>query len=129
MEVRGSMFRTIITILVFAIGACSVGEVPIGGDDTTTDASGGNAVDKQSYNQQVAPLVTRCTGCHGSTQDPNLANYDLLKPLYKQKPSTTNKLITKDVDDGTVGQHQGTTYLNDTEKQAVGAWIDGQTGM
>jgi len=126
------MLRTMVTSLVLVLGACSVGQVD--GITPATDGGGGQdgtggTVDKTSYMQQVLPLVSRCTGCHGTQQDPNLQSYDLLKPIYKQKPASANVLINEDIITNTPGQHQGIAYLNTTEKQAVSTWIDGQTGM
>jgi hypothetical protein len=65
----------------------------------------------------IAPLVTECTGCHGTGEPPNLTSFAALQPKYKLKPGNTNVLVTK-------GDHQNITYFTAGEKTTVAAWID-----
>lgn len=115
------MLRTMLTIGL--LGACSVGQV----DGLATDGAGPGAdadpADIQSFNSMIAPMVTRCTGCHGAQQDPNLSSFVALKAKYKTKPGASSLLVTKG--DATAGMHQGIQYFNTTEKATVASWLDG----
>ena len=119
------VFRAAAFAMVVLLGACGVGEVPIGGTGTpagTTDASGGGGAAAQAFDLQIKPLVTTahaCLGCHSTNiaGEPNLSSADALQAKYKVKPGTTNILVTK-------GDHQGTTYFTASEKTTVAAWID-----
>ncbi len=111
--------RAAVATLFLWLSACGVGEVPIGGGMTDGGTGDKNA---QSFMTQIAPLVTRCTACHSSTQPPNLSSYDKLQAQYKTKPGAMNILVTKG--DATAGMHEGITYFDATQKQTVAAWID-----
>ena len=74
-----------------------------------------------SFNAEVAPLVTRCTGCHSGAQEPNLTSADLLEPTFKTKPGAQSLLCTEAADGA---QHNGVAYLSTTDKATVAAWID-----
>lgn len=110
-------------IAVFVLlAACSVGEVPAGGGGTPdgsvpTDSGGNGTGPGQSFQTQIAPLVTRCTGCHGGGTAPNLTSYMMLEAKYKTKPGSSNILVNK-------GDHAGIIYLTATEKTTVASWID-----
>lgn len=110
------VFRAAVASLFLVVGACGVGEVPIGG---TTD--GGAGAGAATFASQVKPLLTRCDGCHSAGQPPNFTSFATLTDRYKTKPATANILITKAADGAT---HQGVPYFNATEKQAVSMWID-----
>lgn len=112
-----------VTILGLALGACSVGAVDGLADDDGTPDSGVNQANVTSFTAQIAPLVTRCTGCHGGTQDPNLTSFTTLKAKYYAKPGASNILVTKGDQNG--GNHEGIAYFDATAKAAVAAWIDG----
>ena len=107
------VFRAAIASLFLLLGACGVGEVPIGGG--TPDGGGGTP--DQTFDAQVKPLVTRCIGCHSGTQVPILTSYATLAAKYKVKPGETNILVTK-------GDHQGVMYFSAVEKTAVANWIN-----
>lgn len=72
----------------------------------------------------IAPLVTRCTACHGTQQAPNFTSYATLDPRYRTPPGASNILVTKA--DPTGGMHQGIAYFSATEKMTVANWIDGK---
>ena len=110
---RGPLLRSMVTILGLTLGACSVGEV----EGLTPDGPV-NQTNVTSFSAQISPLVTRCTGCHGTTQDPNLTSFTTLKPKYYTKPGSANILVNK-------GDHEGVTYFSATEKASVTSWIDG----
>jgi hypothetical protein len=112
--------RSSLVALSLALGACSVGEVPIGGAD------GGADNGAQSFAAMVSPLVTECAipACHGGAQPPNLANYAQLAAKYKTKPGNTNILVTKGAMSVPVGMHSGLQYLSAAEQTTVAAWID-----
>jgi hypothetical protein len=84
--------------------------------------SGGGGGGGQSFNAIIAPLVTRCTGCHGGGQSPTLTSFSALEPKYKVKPGASNILVIKG--DATNGQHHGIQYFSATEKTTVANWID-----
>jgi hypothetical protein len=115
------VFRAAVASLFLLVGACGVGEVPIGGGGTT-DGGAGGGTGAATFTSQVKPLLTRCDGCHSAGTPPNFTSFATLTDRYKTKPSTANVLITKAADGAT---HQGVAYLNATEKQAVAMWIDG----
>jgi cytochrome c553 len=107
------MRRTLLALLV--LGACSVGEVKTGGGP---DAGAGGSV---SFTMKVAPLVTRCTGCHGNAQSqPTLTSFDALQAKYKTKPGEQNILVTKDLG----VKHHDIDYLSTAERQQVADWIN-----
>jgi hypothetical protein len=107
-------------LIVLVLAGCSVGAV--NGDDTGPDANNQNA--DLTFNQQVKPLVTRCLGCHGTTQAPNLTSATALQAKYKMKPGATNILVTKGSMGSPPGTHEGITYLDATAQSAVAMWID-----
>ncbi len=111
-------------VMVMLLGACGVGEVPIGGAGTPDagGGGGGGGAAAQAFDMQIKPLVTTthiCISCHATniTGEPNLSSADALQAKYKMKPGTGNILVTK-------GDHEGTTYFTATEKTTVAAWID-----
>ena len=115
------LFRAAGLAMVMSLGACGVGEVPIGGTGTP-DGGGGGGAAGQAFNTQIKPLITTahpCLGCHSTNiaGEPNLSSADALQAKYKTKPGSGNILVTK-------GDHQNTTYFTATEKTAVAAWID-----
>jgi hypothetical protein len=115
------LLRATVASLFMLLGACGVGEVPIGGGGTP-DAAGGGGGGGQSFNAMITPLVTRCIGCHSATQGPTLTSFDALQAKYKVKPGESNILVTKA--DATAGSHQGIQYPAATEKTAVAGWIN-----
>ena len=106
--------------LLVLLGACSVGEVPVGGGP-----DGGSGMDMnngtgggQSFNAMIKPLVDpKCTGCHSAGTPPTLSSFSALQPKYKMKPGSSNILVTK-------GDHAGITYFTDAQKKTVSDWID-----
>jgi hypothetical protein len=115
------VFRAVAFAMVVSLGACGVGEVPIGGAGTP-DAAGGGGAAAQAFNLQIRPLVTTthaCIGCHSTNiaGQPNLTSVDTLQAKYKMKPGTGNILVTK-------GDHLGTVYFTADEKTTVASWID-----
>jgi hypothetical protein len=106
---------TLLALLL--LGACSVGEVGGGG----TPDGGGGAGDA-TFRSMISPLVTRCLGCHSTTQPPNLSSFAALQATYKTKPGSANILVTKGSLTG--GTHQGIQYLDATDQAKVAAWID-----
>lgn len=108
------VFRAAVASMLILLGACGVGEVPIGGGGTP---DGGGGTGAQTFDAQVKPLVTRCVGCHSGAQGPTLTSFATLQAKYKVKPGASNIFVTK-------GDHQGTTYFVPAEKTAVAAWID-----
>jgi hypothetical protein len=119
-------YRTLVTIFLF-LGACSVGAVQTGGDDDGggVDAGADNPANVASFNATIAPLVTECTACHSTTQPPNLSSFSALQAIYKTKPGSTNKLVTKAVGLVPEGVHQGIPYLTADELTTVTNWVDG----
>jgi hypothetical protein len=111
------VFRAAVASMFILLGACSVGEVPIGGN---TDGGGG--VGGQTFETMVKPLVTKCIGCHSAAQGPTLTSFATLQAKYKVKPGASNILVTKA--DATQGVHQAVDYFSAVEKKAVGDWID-----
>jgi len=111
------VFRAAVASMFILLGACSVGEVPIGGGGTP---DGGVSMAAQKFASDVKPLLTRCDGCHSAGQ-PNFTSFATLTDRYKTKPSATNVLLTEAAVDG---PHQGILYFNATERQAVAMWID-----
>jgi hypothetical protein len=102
-------------------GACSVGQV----DGLATDGNSGvdaNQAAIQTFKTMIAPLVTRCTGCHGAQQDPNLSSFVALKAKYLTKPGASSLLVTKA--DATANMHEGIVYFSATDKTTVGNWLD-----
>jgi hypothetical protein len=119
MEVRRCC-RPLLFFVLFTVAACSVGEYGVEQQGTTPDAAmnNSNPANETSFNNTVKPLVSSCLGCHSTTQAPNLTSFTALQAKYKQKPGSTNILVTK-------GPHQGTQYFNTTDKTAIQNWIDG----
>ncbi|MEZ4361395.1 MAG: hypothetical protein R3B48_14510 [Kofleriaceae bacterium] len=106
-----STFR--IACLAAAFSACTVGEVGL------PDGGGGGGGGGQSFTAMIAPLVTSCTGCHGSGgSPPTLTSFSALQDKYKMKPGNTNIFVTK-------GDHQSIVYLTADQTAIVAAWIDG----
>lgn len=70
----------------------------------------------------IAPLVTRCTACHGGVQAPNLSSYAMLQAVYRTPPGASNILVTEA--DSTNGMHNGITYFSATDKTTVINWIN-----
>jgi len=106
-------------VSLILLAACSVGEVPPvgGGPDGGIDNLG-----QQSFASTIAPLVTECTGCHATTQPPNLTSFAAMEAKYKTGPGTGNILVTKGA--LTAGVHQGVPYFTPAEQATVAAWID-----
>jgi hypothetical protein len=106
--------------LFMMLAACGVGEV----SDGTPDSGMTGGAGENSFNTMIKPLVTECTGCHGSGTKPILSSYASLTAdaKYKAKPGAMNILVTKA--DATGGTHQGVTYFSAMEKTTVGNWID-----
>jgi hypothetical protein len=111
------VFRATVASLFIFLGACGVGEVPSGG---TTDGGGGGDP-AATFQAQIAPLVTRCTGCHAGAQGPTLTSYAGLEARYKTKPGSSSLLITKAADGGL---HEGITYFSADDKTKVKNWLD-----
>jgi hypothetical protein len=109
---RFSVLR--VAALLLTISACDVGEVASAKPDGGGGTGGGGG---QSFNAMIAPLVTRCTGCHSAGTPPNLSSFSMLQAKYKMKPGANNILATK-------GDHQSITYLTAQEIATVAAWID-----
>jgi len=109
--------RAAVAALFVWLAGCDVGAVNIGGGGPD---GGGNG--SQTFQTQIAPLVTRCTACHSTTQPPNLSSYDSLQAKYKMKPGAQNILVTKG--DATQGMHEGIQYFSDADKATVTSWID-----
>jgi hypothetical protein len=122
------MYAKIALLVMLGAGACSVGEVPIEGG--TPDAGGGGGGDGgggggggQSFNAQIAPLVTECVGCHVGTP-PTLSSFQDLQAKYKMKPGAMNVLVTK-MDGMPAGTlHYGVPYFTPAERTTVTMWID-----
>ena len=110
------IFRRIAVTSLLLLGACGVGEVPLGGGGT--DAAGGDT--SALFMAQVTPQVGRCTGCHSGGSRPTLSSYASLEAMYKTKAGAM-VLISKAADGG---PHQGITYFSATEKSAVMIWIN-----
>lgn len=116
--------RSSLIALVVVLGACDVGEVPAGGGGVVVDGGTGGGMQAQKFSTVIAPLVTRCTACHGTAQAPNFTSYDTLDARYKTPPGAGNILATKA--DATAGKHEGIDYFNAADKQKVIDWIDGK---
>lgn len=129
------MLRAVLVLSVLA--GCDVGVVPNGGGGGVDSGMGVNPANVASFNQMIAPIV-EAKGCLvGDTchmiQIPKLASYEALVEFpqlaqrYTAKPGSTNILVTKG--DLTAGNHPTTPtiapYLDETQKAAVAAWIDG----
>lgn len=115
------VFRAAVASMFMLLGACSVGEVPLGGGnpDGGTDSGGGTGA--QTFDQMIKPLVApRCTNCHSGNQKPNLTSFAALEAQYKMKPGTGNLLVTK-AGDG--ADHHGTPYFSAADKTTVANWI------
>ncbi len=112
----------IVVVGFLALAACSVGQVDgyMGGGGP--DGGGGGGGGGQSFSTTIAPLVTRCVGCHSGVQMPNLSSFSALGALYKQKPGASNILVTKGTP--TAGKHEGIDYLSAADQATVAAWID-----
>jgi hypothetical protein len=104
--------------LFVLLAACSVGEVPLGGDAGPDAAPSPNQL---SFNATIKPLVTECLGCHAAATPPNLTSFDTLDVKYQGKPGAGNILVTKGDPNGV---HQGAPYFTPAEKTTVGNWID-----
>jgi hypothetical protein len=124
---RGLMRYRVLLLATVMSGACSVGQV----DGLAPDGGGGPAdpADIQSFNQMIAPMVTRCTGCHGTQQAPNLLSFEALQAKFKTKPGSTSGLVAKNAILVPAGQHQGMAYLSATELTTVTAWVDALVGQ
>ncbi|MBX3155149.1 MAG: hypothetical protein KF773_04045 [Deltaproteobacteria bacterium] len=105
---------------LLVLGACSVGEVPIGGGNPDANNSAGAA----SFQSMIVPLVTECIGCHGAATPPNLTSFDTLAAKYKTGPGASNILVTKGTLGIPSGTHQGINYFTTEEQAIVAAWID-----
>lgn len=111
------VLRATVASMVLWLGACGVGEVPIGGGG---GPDGGGGTPSQTFEARIKPLVMtmhNCLSCHSTTQGPILTSYEALAAKYKTKPGTANILVTK-------GDHQGTPYFTAAEKMTVASWID-----
>jgi hypothetical protein len=115
------------------VAACDVGEVPVSGAVTGTDAGSTGGTDSGStgptgveatFNSQVKPLVARCAGagCHSGAQPPNLTAYSLLIAKYKTKPGNQSLLVTHGI--ATNNQHSGMPWLSAADQLTIGAWLD-----
>jgi cytochrome c551/c552 len=106
--------------MIVALGACSVGEVPIpgGGTDAGMTTVGTQAV----FDAMIKPILTtkNCVSCHSAAQPPNFSSYAALDIKYKSGPPATNKLLTEAADGAL---HNGVTYLTTAEKTTVSNWI------
>lgn len=126
------MLRASCGVVVIALAACSVGEVPSGGvpvdappvaTDTpsgTPDAAPDAGVDPSvSYDMIIKPLVSSlgCLGCHPAQHAPDLSAYDKVDAIYLKHPGTGSQLVTH-------GPHQGNPFFNDDQKKIVSDWID-----
>jgi hypothetical protein len=111
------IFRRIVVTSLLLLGACGVGEVPIGGGMTDSGAGGNPAA---AFTAHVTPQVTRCTGCHGGGTGPTLTGYANLEAKYKTKAGAMI-LLTKAADGG---QHEGITYFSATEKAEVTMFVN-----
>jgi hypothetical protein len=112
------VLRVALTSLLL-LGACSVGEVPIGGGGP----DGGGGMGAATFESMIKPLVAECVGCHVG-QPPNLTSFDALQPKYKMGPGNMNVFVTKGDISVPVGMHQGLPYLTEAEEVTVAAWID-----
>jgi hypothetical protein len=106
-----------IALISLLLGACSVGEVPIGGGG---DGGGNGAA---TFESMIKPLVTECAACHVG-QPPNLSSFDVLQTKYKTGPGSGNILVTKGDISTPVGTHQAIPYLTEAEQTIVANWID-----
>jgi hypothetical protein len=113
------VFRAAVASLFLFVGACGVGEVPIGGGGTTDGGTGGGGA--ASFTSQIKPLLTRCDGCHSAGQPPNFTSFATLTDRYKMKPGTANVLVTKAADGAL---HQGVMYFSAVEKSSIAMWIE-----
>jgi hypothetical protein len=116
--------RSSLIALVVVLGGCDVGSVPPAGGGPAPDGGTGGGNQAQTFDTVIKPLVTRCTGCHGTTQAPNFTSFATLDAKYKTPPGTGNILVTKA--DPTAGMHQGITYFSTQDKATVAGWIDGK---
>jgi cytochrome c551/c552 len=114
--------RVAVTALFLLLGACSVGEVPIGGGGPD---AGGMLASKAVFDATIKPIVNQkgCIPCHSAGQPPNFNSYDTLDAKYKTGPSTGNKLLTEAADGAL---HNGVTYFTTAEKATVASWLDGK---
>jgi hypothetical protein len=108
-----------LAVVTFLVGACSVGEVPIGGVD------GGAGGSQAGFDATIKPLVISkgCVSCHSAGQPPNFTSYATLDPVYRRAPSSSNKLILEAADGAL---HNGFPYFTTQEKTTVKNWIDGR---
>ena len=122
--------RPLLIASLLALGACDVGEVPVGGGAQVDagggggDGGGGGGGGGQSFTAMIVPLVTECAtvACHGGVQPPILTSFDALAAKYKTKPGSSNILVTKGALTG--GSHSGLPYFTTAEQATVAAWID-----
>lgn len=126
---RGSMLKTVVTILGLTLTACSVGAVNGAGDDDT-DAPAGDPR-AASFANEVLPIVMNkgCLNisCHGGVQNPQMSTFDKMTTngiagRYIVTPAASNIIITKDAP--TPGTHQGMPYLSAPEKTSISTWIE-----
>ena len=108
-------------IALVVLGACDVGEVPVGGPDGGMVTEGSEA----GFNSTIKPLVTTkgCVSCHSAGQAPNFSSYQTLDPRYRRGPVGTN-LLLNEAGDGAL--HNGITYFTTAEKMTVSNWIQGR---
>lgn len=128
--------RVALLASLFAVAACDVGEVPIGGGGA--DGGGGGGPDPmagQMFAASIKPLVDTkgCTmggaagACHGNVQPPVFTSFDTLTAnanyTYVKKPSASNKLIVGPVS-LIGGVHQGVAYFDMAQTTTIATWID-----
>ena len=133
--------RIMAPVILFLIGACSVGEVPLpgGGVDgggvstgpgTGTGTGGGNGSGSGSgggsgsgsasnidatFDANVKPKIAVCIGCHAGIP-PTLTKGSELEAKYKVKPGDQSLLVTK-------GAHEGPALTAD-QKTAIVTWLN-----
>ena len=114
------MIRAVLIVSAFALAACDVGEVDIGG---SVDAPG-NSAKAMMFESTIKPIVTTLgcldAGCHSGIQIPVLNSFATVGAAYKTAPGTTNILVTKG---GVANDHNG-PYFDAAQKMTVAAWID-----
>jgi hypothetical protein len=93
-------------------GGTGSGGTGSGGTGSGGTGTGGG----QTFNTQVAPLVTGCVSCHNGGQPPNLSSFMALDAKYKAKPGANNILVKR-------GAHTGPA-LAATSVTQIAAWID-----
>jgi hypothetical protein len=138
-------FRASSVFLFIALTACSVGEVPIGGNPgvdapgvaidappvstidgpaSTIDAPPVGNDPAATFASIVTPIVNEdlggkhCAqaGCHSGATPPDLSSYAKLADMYKVKPGMSNILVTH-------GVHSGPA-LPTLDAKKIAMWID-----